>query len=521
MLALARANQSKWAEAGQAVRGAVQAATRSSRPTTPTTPPAAGCGAATRRARSNGRRGWPRGACPRPRRSWCASMRCARSARWSDALAAWRATCSGSRTARAAPRRCSRRPRRWRRRPAAGGERRAARPTPDVTAIYRRVWAEAPLEALGRPRRRAAGADCRRAARRRGGGRARAHRGRAGVARDGAVRPQPQPGIGGRRSRRRWPRPGWTPTSSAGRASTARSRSGSSASARGRRRCSTRPTAACARAGNRDLHAKALYQGARCYASMGERDAAVARYARVEAEHADHSYADDARLRARRSWRPTPATRRRPPRCSPRFRPATRRATCSTRRCGGWRSPPGARAATTRRCAGWTRTCASSRTRRSGTRRGARCTGRGACSRSRGKPDEARAWYERAVREYPLSVYALLSLTRLKRCRSRRAEGAGRRRCARGCTTCPPGRSRRARCTATPGFLRAVELARMGQGGDARRELARSGWRPSAEKHAPRGAARGRGRGPGLDHRDPARSRRRLERVALAPPLRR
>ena len=44
----------------------------------------------------------------------------------------------------------------------------------------------------------------------------------------------------------------------------------------------------------------------------------------------------------------------------------------------------------------------------------------------RGKPDEARTWYERAVREYPLSVYALLSLTRLKAVDPARAEGAGR-----------------------------------------------------------------------------------------------
>src|SRR4029079_3122826 len=53
----------------------------------------------------------------------------------------------------------------------------------------------------------------------------------------------------------------------------------------------------CAKAGNNDLHAKARYNGARCYASMGDRDKAAARYARIEAEHADHSYADDARLR--------------------------------------------------------------------------------------------------------------------------------------------------------------------------------------------------------------------------------
>ena len=142
---------------------------------------------------------------------------------------------------------------------------------------------------------------------------------------------------------------------------------------------------------------------------------------------------------------------------------------------------------------GWTRTCASSRTRRSGTPRGASSTGRGACSRSRGTPEEARASYERAVREYPLSVYALLALARLKTPTPDAAEGAGRL-AAQGAPRRPrPGRSRRARSTATPGFLRAVELARMGQGGDARRELARLGLatvgrqaRAGARRRAPR-----------------------------------
>src|SRR6185503_13969789 len=36
-----------------------------------------------------------------------------------------------------------------------------------------------------------------------------------------------------------------------------------------------------------------------------------------------------------------------------------------------------------------------------------------------------------------------------------------------------------------PGFLRAVELARMGQGSDARRELARLGLATTVDKHAP------------------------------------
>ena len=143
---------------------------------------------------------------------------------------------------------------------------------------------------------------------------------------------------------------------------------------------------ACARAANRDLHAKALYQGARCYANAGNRDAALAHYARVEAEHADHSYADDARLRSAELATDAgdDATAAKllaeVPDPLPEGRPAQRGAVAAGV-LGLAR-----RTRLTRRCAGWTRTCASSRARRSGTRRDGSSTGRGACSRSAARP---------------------------------------------------------------------------------------------------------------------------------------
>ena len=108
------------------------------------------------------------------------------------------------------------------------------------------------------------------------------------------------------------------------------------------------------------------------------------------------------------------ATRRPPRSCWRRSRPAIRRATCSTRRCGGWRS------------AAWRagRDDEALRWLDENLRlvpheeiwyaEGRAQYWKGRVFEKRGKPDEARAWYERAVREYPLSVYALLSLTRLK-----------------------------------------------------------------------------------------------------------
>jgi soluble lytic murein transglycosylase len=99
-----------------------------------------------------------------------------------------------------------------------------------------------------------------------------------------------------------------------------------------------------------------------------------------------------------------------------------------------------------------------------------------------GKPDDARAFYERAVREYPLSVYALLALGRMHAIdpRAEKALVTELRAGMHDATTWTfPARA----LYGEAGFLRAVELARMGQGGDARRELAKLGLETSADKH--------------------------------------
>ena len=163
MLALARANQGKWNDAGQLFEELFKSY--------PKLAPYHAYNA----ARCRLRRGDAAGAL-----EWAARVadgsvpeggggagahRCAAHARRAGATRSprWRTICSSGRTARAAPRRCSRRRRRWRRRPAAAAVD-ARKAAPDVTAIYRRVWAEAPLDGVGRPRRRAPGADRRGAA---------------------------------------------------------------------------------------------------------------------------------------------------------------------------------------------------------------------------------------------------------------------------------------------------------------------------------------------------------------------
>jgi soluble lytic murein transglycosylase len=241
--------------------------------------------------------------------------------------------------------------------------------------------------------------------------------------------------------------------------------------------------AACARAGNKDLRAKALYQGARCQASMGDRNAAVARFARIEAEHADHSYADDARIRtaelATEAGEDGEAAKilaevpNRYPKADLLNEALWRLAF------GAWRSG---------------RMDEALRWLDENLRlvpreeiwyaEGRALYWKGRVLERQGQGDDAKTWYERAVREYPLSVYALLALNRMASIapKQQTALVAALRK---GLNDVPPWKFPPRALYGEAGFLRAVELARMGQGADARRELARLGLATSVDKHTP------------------------------------
>ena len=238
----------------------------------------------------------------------------------------------------------------------------------------------------------------------------------------------------------------------------------------------------CAKADNRDLHAKALYQAGRCYASMAERDKAAARYARIEAEHPDHSYADDARLRT--AELATDA--------GDDAQAAKVLAEIPTRYPQGdilnealWRLAYGAwRAGHYDEALSWLdENLRLIPHEEIWYAEGRAHYWKGRIFAKQDKPKLARESYERAIREYPLSVYALLSFARLRESAPKAVAPLVAE--LRRDLDHPVKWSFTPRAIfADPGFLRAVELARMGQGGDARRELARLGLSTVGEKHA-------------------------------------
>jgi soluble lytic murein transglycosylase len=236
--------------------------------------------------------------------------------------------------------------------------------------------------------------------------------------------------------------------------------------------------ASCRQAGNKDLLVKALYQGARCQASAGDRAAALAAYASIEADAREHSYADDARLRTAELY--TDA--------QDEAQAAACLAEIPARYPAGdqlgealWRLALAAiRAGRLDEAHRWL----DENLRRIPHEDVWYAEGRALYWKARvlgkqGKPRDALAFYTRAVREYPLSVYALLSLERM------RLDFPDARRSLvtqlRAGLEAPepkggPWQFGPRPVFGAPEFRRGVELARMGLGSDARRELARIGF---------------------------------------------
>jgi soluble lytic murein transglycosylase len=244
---------------------------------------------------------------------------------------------------------------------------------------------------------------------------------------------------------------------------------------------------ACRTAGDSDLLVKALYQGARCLASTGDRIGAMALYARVETEFPQHSYADDARLRAAEvatDMGNEPLTETLLKEIPARYPQgdlvgeALWRLAFRAWRAGDWKGAQGWLDENLRRISHEEIWYAEGRAH----------YWKGRLFEKQKLPDEAKAAYTRAVRDYPLSVYALLSLERM------RASFPEARLALLQELRAPLAEKTKAETWTfsprpvfgDPTFLRAVELARLGLGSDARRELARLGFAAPESRDAAR-----------------------------------
>jgi soluble lytic murein transglycosylase len=482
MLALARANQGKWGDAGQLFEDLFESY--------PKLAPYHAYNAARcrmRRGDAAGALDWaarvPDGSVPKAEAELVRIDALRALSRWSDALTAlenylqqWP---NGPRHAEALFKKAEAMERASTASGTTGGD--ARKGTPDVTASYRRVWAEAPLEAWGDraaerldqiagtlPAAEAAVVKARAAGELVSRGMVLFNGNRNQESEAAFAAALTAPGLDAElecKARFHRAQSAW----------------------KQRQRARAAPLfdeaeAACARAANRDLHAKALYQGARCYANAGNREVALAHYARVEAEHADHSYADDARIRSAEL-----ATDAGDEATASKLlaEVPTRYPKADLLNEALWRLAFSAwRAGRDEDAMRWLDENLRLVPREEIWYAEGRVQyWKGRVFEKRGKLDDARTWYERAVREYPLSVYALLSLARLNAVdpRAQKALVASLRK---GLHDVPPWSFPPRALYGDAGFLRAVELARMGQGGDARREMNKLGLVTVAEKRS-------------------------------------
>jgi soluble lytic murein transglycosylase len=243
---------------------------------------------------------------------------------------------------------------------------------------------------------------------------------------------------------------------------------------------------ACLEARNSDLLTKSRYQGARCLANAGDKATALLKYDLIERDNPRHSYADDARIRAAEIHTDAGEL----------DRAAALLADLPDRHPGGdmmtealWRL---ALSAIQRQRWDEAHRWLDENLRRVPREEIWYAEGRALYWKARvlvkqGEKKQALLYLQRAVREYPLSVYALLALERMRvEFPSQRANLV--RELHNQLVATPSGGIQfGARPVyGTDEFRRAVELARLGLGSEARRELSRIGFNPPATRDAAR-----------------------------------
>jgi soluble lytic murein transglycosylase len=250
---------------------------------------------------------------------------------------------------------------------------------------------------------------------------------------------------------------------------------------------------ACRAANDNDLTVKSLYQGARCRASAGDRKTARTLYVSIEKDFAEHGYADDARLRTAELHQDegdvasARAVLSEIPRRYPEgdmlgealFRLAfSSYQTRDFAEASRWLQeelkliPHETVWYAEGRALYWLARIEEQQKHKT----------------------SAVSYYERAIRQYPLSVYALQAFERL------RSLGPEKRRELISTlhqnmgTVALPVEFGRHPVYATAGFQRAVELARLGLGDWARRELSKVEALAGFESRETRDGARAAGK---------------------------
>ncbi len=243
-----------------------------------------------------------------------------------------------------------------------------------------------------------------------------------------------------------------------------------------------------------DLHMKSLYQAGRCHAARGEAQIAADLFAQAEAAHPSHSYADDARLRAAEAYdalaekaKAAPVDGGAPPEAyrekeralladlSDRYPTGDNRSEALFRLF--FAASKAGQIADARK---WLDAASHKIQREEGWWDAGRTLyWMGRVADREGKAEEARAAWTRCAREYPLSYYALQAMNRLRE----RAPDEERKLADALRAPAPSDEQLRWRFLPRPlfeeaGFRRGVELARLGLGAEAKRELAAVGIKP-------------------------------------------
>jgi soluble lytic murein transglycosylase len=246
---------------------------------------------------------------------------------------------------------------------------------------------------------------------------------------------------------------------------------------------------ACAPAAakNDDLHMKSLYQGARCHASAGRLQKGAELFAQAEAAHPTHSYADDSRLRqaemfldlAEKLVKDGPKKTCEAEQCPDyeakfeallaelpvRYPEGDRRAEALWRLAfRALRKKDAARAQT------WLTSALEKIPREVGwDQEGRTLYWLARLAEQSGDRPAALNFYQRTARTYPLSFYTLLTLNRLRLGFSSEFEALLRE--LYGEPRDEPLRFAPRPLYGMPGFVRGIELLRLGLGAEARREF--------------------------------------------------